>query len=71
MGDVWNIHDLRLLYGSYVTNGRCTEHPRFMVDVQDTSSLQKMIRATRTDQAQTKNYLSVIGINFPPPSHTT
>ena len=71
MGDVWNIHDLRLTYGTYVTNSRCTEHPHFTVDVQDTSALWKMVRAPRTDQAQTRNYLSAIGINFPAPSPTT
>ena len=71
MGDVWNMHDLRLMYGSYVTNGRHTECPCFTVDVQDKSALQKTVRTTRTNQAQTKNYLSAIGINFPTPSHTT
>ena len=71
MGDVWNIHDLWLMYGSYATNGRRTEHPRFTVDIQDMSVLQKTVRAPRTDQTQTKNYLSAIGINFPTPSHTT
>ena len=72
MGDVRNIHNLWLMYGSYVTNGRRTEHPHFTVDVlQDMSALWKMVRTSRTDQAQTKNYLSAIGINFPTPSHTT
>ena len=71
MGDVRNIHNLRLMYGLYTTNGRSTEHPRFMVDVQDTSALWKMVRTPRTNQEQTKNYLSAIGINFPTPSHTT
>ena len=71
MGDVQNLHDLRLTYSLYATNGRHTERPHFTVDVQDTSALQKMVRTTRTDQAQTKNYLSAIGINFPTPSHTT
>ena len=71
MGDVRNIHDLQLTYGSYATISRRMEHPHFMVDVQNTSSLQKMVRTPRTDQAQTRNYLSAIGINFPTPSHTT
>ena len=71
MGDVRNIHNLRLMYGLYTTNGRSTEHPRFMVDVQDTSALWKMVRTPRTNQEQTNNYLSAIGINFPTPSHTT
>ena len=70
MGDVRNIHDLRLTYGSYAINGKCTERPCFPVDIQDTSALRKMVRAPRTNQAQTRNYLSAIGINFPTPSHT-
>ena len=28
-----------------------------------------MVRTPRTNQAQTRNYLSAIGINFPTPSH--
>ena len=71
MGDVRNIHDLWLTYSSYVTNGRCTEHPCFTVDVQDMSALQKAVRTPRTDQAQTRNDPSAIGINFPTSSHTT
>ena len=71
MGDIQNIHDLQLTYGSYATNGRRTERPRFTVDIQDTSALWKMVRTSRTDQAQTNNSLSAIGINFPTPSHTT
>ena len=71
MGDVWSIHDLLLTYGTYVTNGRCMERPHFMVDVQDTSALWKMVRTPRTNQAQTRHYLSAIGINFPTPSPTT
>ena len=71
MGDVWNIHDLKLTYGSYVSYGRHTECTRFMVDAQDTSALRKMVKTPGTDQAQTRNYLSAIGINFPSPSSTT
>ena len=71
MGDVWNIHGLWLTYGTYATNSIHTEGPHFRVDVQDTSALRKMVRTPRTDQAQTKNYLSAIGTNFPAPSHTT
>ena len=71
MGDVWNIHNLQLMYGTYATNSRHMESPRFMVDVQDMSALQKMVRTRRTDKAQTRNYLNVIGINFPTPSPTT
>ena len=71
MGDVWNIHDLRLTYSMYVTNGRHTERPHFTVDIQDMSALRKTVRTPRTDQAQTRNYLSAIGVNFPTPSHKT
>ena len=71
MGDIWNIHDLQLTYGSYVTNHRRTEHPCFMVDVQDTSALWEMVRTPKTNQARTRNYLSAIGINCPTPSPTT
>ena len=71
MGDVWNIHDLQLMYGMYATNGRHMEHPHFTVDVQDTSALWKTVRTSRTDKAQTRNDLSAIGINFPTPSPTT
>ena len=53
------------MYGSYATNGRRMERPHFTVDVQDMTALQKMVRTSRTDQAQTRNYLSAIGINFP------
>ena len=70
MGDEWNIHDLRLTYGTHVTNGRCMEHPRFTVDVQDMSALWETVRTPRTNKAQTRNYLSMIGINFPTPSST-
>ena len=64
MGDVQNIHDLWLTYGLYTTNGRGMECPRFTVDVQDTSALRKTVRTPRADQAQTRNYISAIGINF-------
>ena len=65
MVDIWNIQDLRLTYGLYVSNARHTECSRFMVDAQDMSALQNTVRTHRTDQAQTRNYLSAIGINFP------
>ena len=71
MGDIWNIHDFRLMYGTYVTNGRHMERSHFMVDIQNMSALWKTVRAPRTDQAQTRNYLSAIGIYFPTPSPTT
>ena len=47
MGDVQNIHDLWLMYGMYVSNGRRTEHSRFTVDVQGTSALWKMVRTPK------------------------
>ena len=59
------------MYGMYMTNGRCMEHSRFMVDIQDMSALQKTVRTSTTDKEQTRNYLSAIGINFPTPSPTT
>ena len=59
------------MYGMYAADGTCMGCPRFTVDVQDMSVLQKMVRTPRTDQAQTRNYLSAIGINFPTPSPTT
>ena len=71
IGDVWNIHDLQLTYGTYATNGRCMERSRFMVDIQDMSALWKTVRTSRTDKAHTRNYLSAIGIKFPTPSPTT
>ena len=44
MGDVWNVHDLQLTYGTYTSNGRCTECSHFTVDVQGMPALQKMVR---------------------------
>ena len=35
MGDVWNVHDLQLMYSIYASNGRCTECSHLVVDVQD------------------------------------
>ena len=66
MGDIQNIHDLQLTYGSCTTNGRRTEHPctghiSTMEDGQNTKNQQS------TDQ----NYLSAIGINIPTPSRKT
>ena len=60
-----------MTYGTYATNGRHTEHPHFTVDVQDMSELQKTVRTPRIDKAQTRNYVSAIGNNFPTPSPTT
>ena len=64
MGDVWIIHNLQLIYSTYMSNSRHMEHQHFMADVQDMSALWKMVRTPRTNQAQTRNYLSAIGINF-------
>ena len=47
MGDIQNVHDLQLTYGTYASNGRCTECSRFMVDVQGMSALQKMVRTPK------------------------
>ena len=51
MGDVWNVHDLWLTYGTYVSNGRCTEHSHFTVDIQGTTEDG---HNTKTHKAQTK-----------------
>ena len=42
-----------------------------MVDGQGTPEPWKVVRTPKAEKAQTKNYLSVIGINFPTPSPTT
>ena len=52
-GDVWIIHDLRLMYGTYTSNGRHMEHLCFTVDVQGMPAPQKMVRTPKTDKAQT------------------
>ena len=52
MGDVQDVHDLWLTYSMYMSNGRCMEHSRFMVDVQGMSALWKMVRTPKTDKAQ-------------------
>ena len=52
-GDIWNVHDLWLMYGTYASNGRCTEHSHFTVDIQGTPAPQKMVRTAKTDKAQT------------------
>ena len=44
MGDVQNVHDLRLMYGTYTSNGRRTECSCFTVDVQDMPVPQKAVR---------------------------
>ena len=70
MVDVQNVHNLRLMYGTYASNGRCTEHSHFTVDIQGTPALQKMVRTPKLTKHR-QNYLSPIGINFPTPSPTT
>ena len=70
MGDLQNIHDLRLTYGTYASNGRHMEHSHFMVDVQGTPAPQKMVRTPKLTKHR-QNYLSAIGINFPTLSPTT
>ena len=52
-GDIWNIHNLRLMYGTYTSNGRCTECSHYVVDVQDMPAPWKMVRTSKTDKAQT------------------
>ena len=54
MGDVWNIHDLQLMYGTYASNGRHMEHSHIMVDIQGMPALWKMARTPKTDKAQTE-----------------
>ena len=46
MGDVRNVHALRLMYGMYASNGEHTEHSHFMVDIQGMSALLKMVRTS-------------------------
>ena len=41
--DVQNVHDLWLTYGTYASNGRCTEHSCFTVDEQDMPAPWKMV----------------------------
>ena len=53
MGDVWNVHDLQLMYSTYMSNGRHMECSHFMVDVQDMPAPQKMVRTPKADKAQT------------------
>ena len=70
MGDVWNVHDLWLMYSTYVSNRSHMEHSRFAAGVQGTPALQKMVRTSK-QQSTDNNYLSAIGLNFPTPSPTT
>ena len=65
MGDVWNIHDLRLMYGTYTSNGRCTECSHFTVDVQEMSAVQKIVRTPKTNKAQTKIAYVRLELIFP------
>ena len=54
MGDVWNVHDLQLTYGTYASNGRCTERSCFTVDVQGTPALWKMVRIPKPTKHRQK-----------------
>ena len=54
MGDIWNVHDLWLMYGTYASNGRHMEHSHFTVDVQGTPCTMEDDQNTETDKAQTK-----------------
>ena len=53
-GDIQNVHDLQLTYGTYASKGRRTECSRFTADIEGTSALRKMVRTPRTDKAQTE-----------------
>ena len=46
-GDIRNVHDLQLTYGTYASNGRHTECSHFMVDIQGMSALWKMVRTPK------------------------
>ena len=52
-GDIRIVHELRLMYGTYMSNGRHTEHSHFTVDVQGMLSPWKMVRTPKTNEAQT------------------
>ena len=52
MGDVRNVHNLWLMYGTYASNSRCMEHSCFMVGVQGMPAPQKIVRTPKTDKAQ-------------------
>ena len=51
-GDVWIVHDLRLMYQTFMSYGRLMECSHFTVDIQVTPSPQKMVRTPETDKAQ-------------------
>ena len=53
MSDVQIVHDLRLMYRTFTSYGRCMVHSCFMVDIQVTPSPQMTVRAPETDKAQT------------------
>ena len=71
MGDVQIIHDLQLMYRTFTSYIRHTEHSCFTVDVQVTPSPWKMVRTPKNQQSTDNNYLSVIRNNLPTPSPTT
>ena len=54
MGDIWNVHDLWLTYGTYASNDRQMEHSHFMVDVQGMPALQKTVRTPKLTKHRQK-----------------
>ena len=54
MGDLRNVDVLWLTYGTYASNGRCTERSHFMVDVQGTPALWKMVRTPKLTKHRQK-----------------
>ena len=46
-GDIWNVHDLWLMYGTYTSNGRHTEHSCYAVHIQDMPAPWKMVRTPK------------------------
>ena len=70
MGDVWNVHDLWLTYGTYTFNGRHTECSHLTVDVQGMSVLWKTARTPKPTKHR-QNIPKCDGIDSPTPSPTT
>ena len=46
-GDIGNIHDLWVMYSTYVSNSRHTERSHFTVDVECMPTPQKMVRTPK------------------------
>ena len=53
-GNVQNVHDLQLTFGTYMSNGRCMEHSHFTVDVQGMSALWNMVRTPKLTKHRQK-----------------